>query len=349
MAENAKSEHSLQRDVEELRERFSATQELYREVAALLFFRYGITPTANRLYQLVRKGSMSAPAQALQNFWEELREKSRVRIDHADLPESLLNKVGDLTSQLWLDALAHAKESYQVFYEEANANVEEALAAQRSLQQQLQHTESQLAQSAASLEETKKREQSLQQELAALRQELVHEKETKDELIAASQSLKLELKQQQTQFTADLDKLQSAITLTEERARASERMALMEIEKERSLRQGVEKTLHAAVAKHKEETAQQQTHQQAIAQEMAVLRHQLKNTQQLLLDAEQKQQAQQQLLAQAQAKSAHQMTQIAVLKKENSFLNQQCTDLQQQLLRVQESRRVVLPRRHKRG
>lgn len=59
---------------------FPDTQALYREVCVLLFFRHGITPTANKLYQLVRKGSMSAPTEALRTFWADLREKSRVRI-----------------------------------------------------------------------------------------------------------------------------------------------------------------------------------------------------------------------------------------------------------------------------
>jgi hypothetical protein len=53
---------TLESDIEAVRERASDTQALYREVCALMFFRYGETPTANRLYQLVRKGSMSAPA-----------------------------------------------------------------------------------------------------------------------------------------------------------------------------------------------------------------------------------------------------------------------------------------------
>ena len=55
----------------------------------LLFFRHGIAPTANRLYQLVKKGSMNAPAEALARFWATLREKSRVRIEHPDLPAEL--------------------------------------------------------------------------------------------------------------------------------------------------------------------------------------------------------------------------------------------------------------------
>ncbi|MBC7957355.1 MAG: DNA-binding protein [Cytophagales bacterium] len=87
----------LQTEIDELRSKFTDTQELYREVCTLLFFRHGITPTANKLYQLVRKGSMSAPADALSRFWETLREKSRVRIEHPDLPAELRDAAGPLS------------------------------------------------------------------------------------------------------------------------------------------------------------------------------------------------------------------------------------------------------------
>jgi GH24 family phage-related lysozyme (muramidase) len=76
----ATAEARLQAEIEALRARYADTQDLYREVCVVLFFRHGITPTANKLYQLVRKGSMSAPAEALNRFWETLREKSRIRI-----------------------------------------------------------------------------------------------------------------------------------------------------------------------------------------------------------------------------------------------------------------------------
>src|SRR3546814_9934483 len=78
---------ALSRDIETLRERFTQTQELYREVCALLFFRYGVTPTANKLYQLVRKGSMSAPTDALSTFWEDLRDRSE---EHTSDLQSLM-------------------------------------------------------------------------------------------------------------------------------------------------------------------------------------------------------------------------------------------------------------------
>src|SRR5260370_36000221 len=86
----------IAQDIDQLRAQFPNTQALYREVCVLLFFRHGITPTANRLYHLVKKGSMDAPAEALTRFWATLREKSRVRIEHPDLPPALQSATGEL-------------------------------------------------------------------------------------------------------------------------------------------------------------------------------------------------------------------------------------------------------------
>lgn len=94
-------ESLIQSEVEALRDKFPNTQDLYTEVCVLLFFRHGITPSANKLYQLVRKGSMSAPAEALGKFWGNLREKSRVRIENPDLPEDLKIVAGEMVGAIW--------------------------------------------------------------------------------------------------------------------------------------------------------------------------------------------------------------------------------------------------------
>src|SRR3546814_17939626 len=111
MTTSMTNDAALTRDIEALRERFTQTQELYREVCALLFFRYGITPTANKLYQLVRKGSMSAPSEALTKFWADLREKSRTRVEHPDLPTALKDVAVELVATLWTNAQVSAQES----------------------------------------------------------------------------------------------------------------------------------------------------------------------------------------------------------------------------------------------
>ena len=50
------TETEILAEVDALKAKFADTRALYREVCVLLFFRHGITPTANKLYQYVRKG-----------------------------------------------------------------------------------------------------------------------------------------------------------------------------------------------------------------------------------------------------------------------------------------------------
>lgn len=111
MAELDNFEKQIQAEVDNLREKFRNTNDLYREVCTLLFFRYGITPTTNKLYRFVRKGSMSVPTKALNDFWKELREKSKVRIEQPDLPADLSELAGELIIKLWSKSQADAQES----------------------------------------------------------------------------------------------------------------------------------------------------------------------------------------------------------------------------------------------
>lgn len=118
-------DEQIQEEIERLREQFDNTRDLYREVCTLLFFRYGITPTTNKLYQLVRKGSMSVPTEVLSSFWKDLREKSKIRIDQPDLPEDLGNMAGELMSKIWDKAQLEARESLSVLRDEIEAKVTE--------------------------------------------------------------------------------------------------------------------------------------------------------------------------------------------------------------------------------
>jgi hypothetical protein len=86
-----------------------------------MFFRYGITPTANRLYQLVKRGSMGTPTAVLGEFWAELREKSRVRIEHPDLPAHLGAAAGELVATLWTRATASAGTALDALRDEVEA------------------------------------------------------------------------------------------------------------------------------------------------------------------------------------------------------------------------------------
>jgi len=237
------SDRQILADIERLRAQFADTQELYREVCVLLFFRFGITPTANKLYQLVRKGSMSAPAEALEKFWDNLREKSRVRIEHPDLPDGLKTAAGDLVATLWTQAQASAHEGLAVFRAEAQAAALEALSAKEA-------AEAERSAAQAALEEARQSVLHAQDRTLELERQLAGERASKVGLSAqledaGRQQLALEaaLAEARREFTSELEKMRLALQLSEERHEASEKRSLLEIDRERTASARLQKEL----------------------------------------------------------------------------------------------------------
>jgi hypothetical protein len=242
-------ESEIQTEVEALRARFSDTKTLYREVCALLFFRYGITPTASKLYQHVRKGSMSAPAEALANFWEDLRSKARVEIDHPDLPDTLKQAAGQVVSELWGQATELARTELAAVRVEARAEAQGALA---SLEQALQlnaQLEVQIQAAAGRIGELEARVKSLDSELERERRTHAATTARADALQRQIDELKLEQAKSRQHFSAELEKGRQAIADAAQRATEAERRALREIDQERTARSHSEKQLEQMRAK----------------------------------------------------------------------------------------------------
>lgn len=151
MPDTLPDEARLAAEIDRLKAEFPKTRELYREVCALMFFRFGITPTANRLYQLVRRGSMGTPTAVLGEFWNELREKSRVRIEHADMPEELQGAAGEFVGALWNRASAAAAASLAALRDEVEEARRAAQAMAAALQADLARTETALEQRTTAL------------------------------------------------------------------------------------------------------------------------------------------------------------------------------------------------------
>ncbi|MCI2811351.1 DNA-binding protein [Eoetvoesiella caeni] len=242
------NEAALSRDIDALRERFTQTQELYREVCALLFFRYGITPTANKLYQLVRKGSMSAPAEALNKFWGDLREKSRTRIEHPDLPEALKSVAGELVATLWTNAQAAAQESLTAYRAEAQEAVFQAKAAVVVAEAE-RDAERLTAQSVRSELEQAGVQISTQREALAIAEETSTSLQLRlDEAKHDNAALQRQLEDARREFTVELDKLRAAAQLAEERSRSTEKRMLLDMDRERTASARLQKELDALSA-----------------------------------------------------------------------------------------------------
>ena len=272
------SDHQISLDIERLRVDITETQKLYREVCVLLFFRYGITPTANKLYQFVRKGSMSAPTEALRAFWEDLRKKSRVRIEHPDLPESLKKTAGEMVATLWSHAQGAADQGLLELREQATESIKLAQEAQQKAEAEnlgMQHVVEQLRE-----EIRVGRDRALQ-----LERELASERATNDalsnQLATAAQQIKVTeaaLSEARQDFSVELEKQRQALERAEERLQGSEKRALLEIDRERQAAARLQQEAnqlrqshHEAVDQHIKETAAFQTKVAELNQKLGVV------------------------------------------------------------------------------
>jgi chromosome segregation ATPase len=200
---------------------------------------------------------MSTPTAVLGEFWAELREKSRVRIEHPDLPADLQAAAGELVAALWNRSSADAAGALDVLRAEVEAERVAAKAEVAVLQADLARTETALEQRTAALLAAQVRIQELEQARAAddaSRQALQAEIER---LTADNAEGDRALAQARADFTTQLDRLRDDAGRAEERLRASEKRALQEIDRERLAAARLQKELDAAALRAEQRDAQQ--------------------------------------------------------------------------------------------
>jgi len=243
MEPDTNNESLIQSEVEALRDKFPNTQDLYTEVCVLLFFRHGITPSANKLYQLVRKGSMSAPAEALGKFWGNLREKSRIRIENPDIPEDLKIVAGEMVGAIWTKAQGVAHESLNSLRADALKSAQQAEARLLDAESEKKIALQSLQEAIITIKNTENRARELEQSLAGEVSTRVA-MESQLELAQLSQiEQQKAITDARRDFSSELEKLRQSLKLTEERYMAAESRALLEIDRERTIAVKLQKEL----------------------------------------------------------------------------------------------------------
>ena len=267
------TEKRLLAEIEGLRVQYSDTQDLYREVCVILFFRHGITPTANKLYQLVRKGSMSAPADALNRFWETLREKSRMRIEHPDLPESLRDAAGEMVGALWQRAQAEAKNTLGALQEEAEASVQAAQSAAEDALQKQQAAEAALESARQDGSGLQQQVNELQASLARAQGEMAAQQRQIDLAMAQRQELQQALATAREQFTRELEQQRTANAAAEQRYAADIKRMLLDVDRERVQLAKAQKELEQSRRTLSEQTESHRTQITERQSQIEALRH----------------------------------------------------------------------------
>ncbi|MDP3307104.1 DNA-binding protein [Methylotenera sp.] len=240
---NVINEQQLQIEVDQLKSQFPDTKDLYREVCVLLFFRYGITPTANKLYQYVRRGSMSAPADALNKFWLELREKSRVRIERTDIPENIRMAAGDFVATLWNDAQKAAQAGFSELVENATAEILKFKLETEIAKQDAAKIHQELNEILDKLENAIKRITEAEKIHTTDTSTLAAQEKTLKTLQNERDKLELSLEAARAGFSCNLDKMNVSLNKAEERYRMLEAKSLLEVDRTRQHASKLEKEL----------------------------------------------------------------------------------------------------------
>lgn len=245
MPDNSQVAAAVQADIDALRERFPRTSDLYREACSIMFFRYGLTPTTNALYQFVRKGSMSVPNEALRRFWSDLRERARVDLQHADLPEQVKHSAGQLVGEIWSLARQAADESIAALQQSVVAEREAALAEKATL-------ENQIAQLLSQFENARAQIASAEATVAQQREELgaraAVERETGKRLVeslAEIERLQGLIDSMSAAHVTEIDKIMGRVVQAERRYTDLEKRTLLDLDRERTMTSKLQKQLDA--------------------------------------------------------------------------------------------------------
>jgi chromosome segregation ATPase len=217
---------------------------------------------------------MSTPASVLSEFWAELREKSRVRIEHPDLPTDLSDAAGELIGTLWTRATTSAQAELTALRDEVEAQRAEAGQKVVAAREELGRTETALEQRTAAL-------LAAQVEIRELERERAEEAATRRALEAEIKRLgeealvrERELETVRHTFSRDLDKLRETANRAEERLRATEKRALLEIDRERSAVARAQKELAEASKRADKRDAEHRRTVEALQAQQGDARHQ---------------------------------------------------------------------------
>jgi hypothetical protein len=289
------NETKLIQDVEVLRTQFPQVKDLYREVCRVMFFRYGIQPTANKLYQLVRKGTMSTPSQAVNNFWNELRLKNRVDIEHSGLPDTLREFAGEALSTLWKSAMEIAKQNVKEKHSAANSLESSNKLELESYKAQLKKLEALNIEQHSELVMIRKQLQDGEKRFLIDHQVSATQKETVKTLQNEKSSLEGSLKSINNEFSAELNKLHAALKLSEDKFRKLEAKSFVELDRERQraykLEAEISELKKALLKEHavtKSQSAKNQKLVNELRENVGMIKGQLKESQRQQLIASNK-------------------------------------------------------------
>lgn len=235
------ADNQLLAAIEKLKVTHSDTRALYNAVCHLLFFEYGIAPTGRKLYEYVKRGSMSVPGEELAKFWEEVRSKGRVNVTLPGIPDSVSRPAADAIAAIWLQATDAARAELASSRREQERLTAQALADQAAAEEARQFALRAAEDLQVRLNQANAALDAAREALDAERRALAGAHGRINELLSQLDQTRAHQERLQESFSSDLALARQDVVSAQERAAASERRALREIEQERQARARADK------------------------------------------------------------------------------------------------------------
>jgi chromosome segregation ATPase len=220
-------EERLAAEVEVLRRRSPDTYSLYKELARRLFYDFGIAPNSNYLFSAVGKGTKTAPDEPLRDFWDEVRDKSRVRIERGDMPRSIVDAAANLLDVIFLEANRAADESLATHRAAATDQADQAESRRAEEKERRIAAESHAAALQAELEDA-------QSQLADIQRQLTASETSRGDLASRLKEAQFEIKEAGRRADEVVASRAAELARAEEKANALEARLTAQIETERA-------------------------------------------------------------------------------------------------------------------
>ncbi|KLR58081.1 hypothetical protein OX89_08975 [Diaphorobacter sp. J5-51] len=212
-------------------------KEKTRVAATVLFFEYGIYPSAKVVHQYTQQGSMTDIGADLRAFWLELREKSRVQIDAPYLPAELNESFSGALAKLWDLSMDKATASFDAERQDHQEKVRQAEQGLRLAQETNATLEDDVEELGAELRQERENRSAAEGQCAAL---LAQADELRAALAKAEGQIQASERARQAaqeQFSKDLEAERAARKRDAEMLNGEIRFAKMQIDAARTAEQ----------------------------------------------------------------------------------------------------------------
>ena len=134
-------EAEIAAEVTKMKAAFTPRALMVQRVAEIMFDAWGKKPSANKVYEHIRQGSISDINNDLKQFWDGLRRRKAGGREVEGIPSNLSAESGELIKSMWVTALLHATKTFDAEKLRLKQVAEDLTAQVEQLQQALQERE----------------------------------------------------------------------------------------------------------------------------------------------------------------------------------------------------------------